>query len=65
MSILSCGCKSDYEGFPSEWKGWTREDTPCTFYGSLCEKHYSEYEAIPNCYDDNLDILSKRGIVYE
>lgn len=39
---LSCGCKSHYLGFPSEWDGETKECQPCTNYGVLCEKHFKE-----------------------
>lgn len=44
---LSCGCASDYHGFPSEWDGETRDCQPCTVYGQLCERHFTEYNARP------------------
>jgi hypothetical protein len=47
---LSCGCKSHYLGFPSEWDGETKECQPCTNYGVLCEKHFEEWEARPVQY---------------
>jgi len=45
--ILSCGCESKHGGFPSEWDSESRECEPAISYGSLCEKHFSEYEARP------------------
>ena len=45
--VLSCGCKSEYGGFPSEWDSETRECEPAVSYGCLCEKHFQEYEARP------------------
>ena len=50
FTILSCGCKSEFMGFPSEWDGETRECEPCVNYGSLCEQHFMEYEARPAQY---------------
>ena len=50
FTILTCGCKSEFMGFPSEWDGETRECEPCVNYGSLCEKHFMEYEARPAQY---------------
>lgn len=49
-TILSCGCRSAFMGFPSEWDGETRECEPCVNYGSLCEQHFMEYEARPAQY---------------
>ncbi len=49
--ILTCGCESQYGGFPSEWDSETRDCKPAVACGSLCEKHYSEYEARPAQYD--------------
>jgi hypothetical protein len=48
--ILTCGCESEYGGFPSEWDGETRECEPAVFYGCLCDKHYGEYDARPAQY---------------
>lgn len=48
--ILTCGCESEYGGFPSEWDGETRKCEPCVNYGSLCEQHFMEYEARPAQY---------------
>jgi hypothetical protein len=45
--ILTCGCESQYGGFPSEWDGETRECEPAVFYGCLCDKHFGEYDARP------------------
>lgn len=45
--ILTCGCESEYGGFPSEWDGETRECEPAIFYGCLCDKHFGEYDARP------------------
>jgi hypothetical protein len=48
--ILSCSCESKHGGFPSEWDSESRECEPAVSYGSLCEKHFSEYEARPAQY---------------
>ena len=50
MTTLSCGCESEYSGFPSEWDTLTREGNPATAIGNLCEKHYYEYDARPLQY---------------
>ena len=50
FTILTCGCKSEFMGFPSEWDGETRECEPCVNYGSLCEQHFMEYQARPAQY---------------
>jgi hypothetical protein len=47
---LTCGCKSKYGGFPSEWDTETKECELATAYGSLCEKHFYEYDAKPAQY---------------
>ena len=51
--VLSCGCKSKYFGFPSEWDTETREGEPAISYGNLCEKHFYEYKARPVQYLDD------------
>ena len=43
-NTLSCGCKSDYHGFPCEWDS----NEGGINFGVLCEKHYWEWEAKPN-----------------
>jgi len=48
--ILSCGCRTKYQGFPSEWDAYTRSHEPAIAYGSLCEKHFQEYDARPQQY---------------
>jgi hypothetical protein len=55
--VLTCGCKSEYGGFPSEWDSETRECEPAVSYGCLCDKHFSVYEARPAQYQDNEDKL--------
>ena len=47
---LTCGCSSRYGGFPCEWDSETRECEPAISFGSLCEKHYIEYEARPSIW---------------
>lgn len=54
---LSCGCKSDQLGFPSEWDGETRECEPCTNYGMLCMNHFYEWEARPSQYTSNNEVI--------
>lgn len=49
--ILTCGCESQYGGFPSEWETETRECEPAVAYGCLCERHYAEYDARPAQYE--------------
>lgn len=65
--ILTCGCKSQYGGFPSEWDDFTRENEPAIAYGCLCEKHYGEYEARPAQYqrepltrEDIMEVAERR-----
>jgi hypothetical protein len=48
--ILTCGCESQYGGFPSEWDSESRECEPAIAYGCLCDKHFGEYEARPAQY---------------
>lgn len=48
--ILTCGCESQYGGFPSEWDAETKECKPAIAYGCLCDKHFSEYDARPAQY---------------
>lgn len=48
--VLSCGCRSQWGGFPSEWDSETRDCQPATSYGVLCERHYREYDARPAQY---------------
>ena len=60
--ILSCGCKSEFMGFPSEWDGETRECEPCVNYGSLCEQHFMEYESRPAQYIAQTNPLSDEEI---
>ena len=63
FTILTCGCKSLFMGFPSEWDGETRECEPCVNYGSLCEKHFMEYEARPAQYTPQTKPLSDEEII--
>lgn len=49
--ILTCGCKSDHEGYFAEWDTETRECLPAIAYGCLCAKHYAMYEARPPEYE--------------
>ena len=58
FNTLTCGCKSEFMGFPSEWDGETRECEPCVNYGSLCEQHFMEYEARPAQYTPQTKPLS-------
>ena len=47
---LSCGCPSQHGGIPAEWPETTREGGPAVAYGTVCERHWHEYEArCPNC----------------
>jgi hypothetical protein len=47
---LSCGCPSQHGGILAEWPEITREGDPAVVYGTLCERHWHEYEArCPNC----------------
>jgi hypothetical protein len=62
FTILTCGCKSSFMGFPSEWDGETREFEPCVNYGSLCEQHFMEYEARPAQYTPQTKPLSDEEI---
>lgn len=62
FTILSCGCKSEFMGFPSEWYGETRKCEPCVNYGSLCEQHFMEYEARPAQYLQQTKPLSDKEI---
>jgi len=62
FTILTCGCKSEFMGFPSEWDGETRECEPCVNYGSLCEQHFMEYEARPAQYTPQTKPLSDEEI---
>ena len=48
--ILTCGCESQYGGFPSEWDAETKECEPAIAYGCLCDKHFAEYDARPAQY---------------
>lgn len=57
--ILTCGCKSEYGGFPCEWDSETRECEPAVAYGSLCEKHYAEYGARPAQYEEPQQFFNK------
>ena len=63
FTILTCGCKSEFMGFPSEWDGETRECEPCVNYGSLCEQHFMEYEARPAQYTLQTKPLSDADIM--
>jgi hypothetical protein len=45
--ILTCGCESQYGGFPSEWNCESKECQPAIAYGCLCDKHFGEYDARP------------------
>ena len=63
FTILTCGCKSSFMGFPSEWDGETREFEPCVNYGSLCEQHFMEYEARPAQYTPQTKPLSDEEIL--
>lgn len=47
LNTLSCGCKSQYQGFPSEWDTYTREGDNAVAHGVLCEQHFYEYDARP------------------
>jgi hypothetical protein len=55
--ILTCGCESQYGGFPSEWDSESRECEPTLSYGSLCEKHFDEYEARPAQYTATRELM--------
>lgn len=55
--ILTCGCKSSYGGFPSEWDTQTKKCEDAVAYGNLCDKHFYEYEARPAAvHPDNLGL---------
>ena len=49
--ILSCGCKSKYSGFPSQWRGEDDYGANAMFYGSLCEHHFYVWNAEPAQYE--------------
>jgi hypothetical protein len=50
MWRLSCGCPSQHGGILAEWPETTREGDPAVAYGTVCERHWHEYEArCPNC----------------
>jgi len=45
--VLSCGCKSSYGGFPSEWDASDRDGSLAIASGVLCEKCFHAFEARP------------------